>query len=116
MPISPRLIFTDLEFAAGLAARLLLRPSVCRNCKASDPGPNHHDTCVMESKLKIRRYDAVNYHLAKLLEACGSAVIIEPSATKGKRKADVTAERPAPGGRVALDVPIIGLLPSQTPS
>ena len=113
LPISPRLTFADHEFAAGLAARLLLRPGVCRNCKKSDPGPNHHDTCAMDPKLKIRRHDAVKYRLAETLEACGSAVIIEPSATKGNRRADITAEGPAAGGRVAFDVSIVGLLPSQ---
>ena len=67
----------------------------------------------MDSKLKIRRHDAVKCRLVETLETCGSAVLIKPSVTRGNRKADITTEGPAAGGRVSFDVSIARLLPSQ---
>ena len=116
LPLSPRLTFSDEEFAAGLATRLLLRPQVCRRCKIAKPGPTHHDGCHLSSALKIRRHDAVKYRLAEAFEACGAAVGIEPSATASSRRADITVESPIVGGRVAFDITVAGLFPSQASS
>ena len=113
LPLNPRLTINNEEFAAGLAARLLLPPQVCRNCKSPSPGPLHHNGCNLPSSMKIQRHEAVKHRLAESLEACGAAVTIEPAAISSNRRADITVEHAVVGGRIALDVTIAGLSPSQ---
>ena len=111
LPTSKRTTFSDLEFSAATADRLLLDLPYCYNCKASDCGPTHSDTCHPTSNFYIRRHETLKYIFEEIFTHSEALVEREPFTTRApgdppRDKTDISLTHQLLNGRLDLDLAV----------
>lgn len=106
-PADPTLTFSDSDFAAAVAHRLLLQGKHCRSCRRVVEDFGHPFHCPSTRGLRLPRHELVKQALGKAFQDCGADVTVEPGARQHHRRADLLVNGEVVQGRAAFDISLV---------
>ena len=108
-PVDGVTTFSNVDFVASVADRLLIQPSRCHACRRTRLEPNHWLVCNAIGNYRLPRHEVTKAVLAQGFRGAGAEVTIEPGAASQHRRADVLISGDVADGRMALDVSIVAV-------
>ena len=102
LPVERRMTFTDLEWSAVLAEKLLFQKLRCVHCRIQT-GAHHAHTCSNTHWARTTRHSAISQWVAEAVKDCNGSVKLEPQGQTARHRADLLLGGEIVRGQVAVD-------------